>query len=313
MDPPRPNGGALPERKKRIRQQSLAMRHSPAGPSSSDRSVSFEITVAVLVAAAMHAFWNTLVKTSADRLVDLASLNLCAGLIGLALVPFVGFPGTESLPYLAGTIICHAGYYTFLVLSYSVGGLSVVYPIARGASPLVIASLSAVLIGEPIEPGQILGVGLLVLGIALIAFGGKPGHVQSRAVVYALATGVSIAAYTLTDGAGARVARTPLSYTAALFALNGLVLIPAVALRRSKPRVDWKRGAVSGALSVGAYGLVIWAMTRANIALVAALRETSVVMAALIGTVFLGEPFGRYRIGASLAVAAGIVLLRLSA
>ncbi|HSF15512.1 MAG TPA: EamA family transporter [Vicinamibacteria bacterium] len=275
--------------------------------------MSFEITVAVLAAAAMHAIWNALVKTSEDRLVDLAALNLTAGLIGLTLVPFVGFPGIESLPYLAGTIICHTGYYIFLVLSYSVGGLSVVYPIARGASPLIIASLSVFLIGEVLEPGQILGIVLLVLGIALIAFSGKPGHFPRRAVAYAIATGVTIAAYTLTDGAGARVARTPLSYTAALFALNGLVLLPVVALRRSNPRVDWKRGAVSGALSIGAYGLVIWAMTRANIALVAALRETSVVMAALIGTAFLGEPFGRYRIGASLAVAAGIILLRLSA
>jgi drug/metabolite transporter (DMT)-like permease len=279
--------------------------------------VSLEVTLVVLLAAAMHAVWNALVKASSDRLVELAALNLAAGLFGLALLPLVGWPGRPAAPFLATTVFCHLGYYTFLLLSYSTGGLSLVYPIARGAAPLIVALLSGVVLGERLAPAQNAGVALIALGILTLAFSGGLRRLHARAVGFSLLTGVTIAAYTFADGSGVRAARTPLSYTACLFAMNGLLLLPPLlVLRRGRAlerlRAQWRTGLVAGALSLGAYGLALWAMTRGTIALVAALRETSVVLAALIGATFLGEPFGRYRVVASLAVASGILVLRVA-
>lgn len=273
--------------------------------------MSLELTLVVLAAAAMHALWNAFVKASGDKLVELAALNFTAGVIGLALVPLAGFPGREAVPYLAGTMICHAGYYTFLILAYDRGGLSLVYPIARGVSPVLVAAFSGSLLGEDVRAGQWAAIALITGGIAALAFVGEREALHGRAVLAALATGLTIAAYTMVDGAGARVARSPLAYIATLFVMNGLILVPVIWLRRPNPRIDWKRGALAGALSIGAYGLAIWAMTRGPIALVAALRETSVVMAALIGSTFLGERFGGVRVAASVSVALGIVALRL--
>jgi drug/metabolite transporter (DMT)-like permease len=279
--------------------------------------MSLEITLLILLAAMMHAAWNALVKASRDPLVELASLNLAGGIVSLPLLPVVGLPGMAALPYLAGNMLCHTAYYTLLLNSYSAGGLSLVYPIARGAAPLLVAAASIPLLGEPLGGRAFLGVVLIAVSIASLAFAGGKRHFRPRAVLLSLATGASIAAYTLVDGAGARTASNAVSYIACLFVLDGFVLLPAVYLRRrgiavERMRARWKTGALSGVLAVTAYGIVVWAMTKAPIALVAALRETSVVVAAILGALFLGESFGRHRILASIGVALGIVLLRLS-
>jgi drug/metabolite transporter (DMT)-like permease len=265
----------------------------------------------------MHAAWNALVKSSRDPLVELATLNLAGGIVSLPLLPIVGFPGLAVLPYLAGNVLCHTAYYTLLLNSYSAGGLSLVYPIARGIAPLLVAFLSLAFLKEPLGGGAILAVMLIAGSITSLAFAGGPRNFRWRAVLLSLATGASIAAYTIVDGAGARKATHAVSYIACLFVLDALVLLPAVYLRRrgvalERMRAHWKTGALSGILAVSAYGIAVWAMTRAPIALVAALRETSVVVAAVLGALLLGEPFGRHRILASIGVAAGIVLLRLS-
>jgi drug/metabolite transporter (DMT)-like permease len=278
--------------------------------------MSLELTVVVLLAALMHAVWNALVKSSSDHLIELAALNLSAGLIALGLLPVVGLPGRASLPYLLGTMCFHSGYYTFLLLSYSAGGLSLVYPIARGASPFLVAAVSGALLGESLGPLQVAGVVLIALSITSLALAGGWRQLSVRAVLFSVATGVMIAGYTLTDGVGARLARTPISYIATLFALNTfplLVVLPLMrrGVARRRMCAQWKTGFLGGVLSIAAYGLVIWAMTRGAIALVAALRETSVVLAAVVGTTLLGEPFGRNRILASTGVALGIIILRL--
>lgn len=278
--------------------------------------MSLEVTAAVLAAALLHAIWNALVKSSPDRLVELAALNLAAGLVAFASLPSVGLPGPEAVPYLAGSMIFHLGYYGCLLLSYSAGGLSLVYPIARGAAPLLVAAVSGLWLSEPLRPLQYAGVVLIALSIGSLAVAGGWRQLSPRAVLSSLATGVMIAGYTLTDGVGARSARTPSSYIAALFTLNALpVLISLLVFRRGvasqRLRAQWKTGVLGGVLSLAAYGLAIWAMTRGAIALVAALRETSVILAAVIGTTLLGEPFGRQRVVASAGVALGIVLLRL--
>jgi drug/metabolite transporter (DMT)-like permease len=279
--------------------------------------VSLGITLLILLAAVMHAAWNALVKSSRDPLVELATLNLAGGIVSLPLIPALGLPGLAVLPYLAGNVLCHTAYYTLLLNSYSAGGLSLVYPIARGVAPLLVAFLSLAFLKEPLGGRALLAVALIAGSIASLAFAGGLRNFRWRAVLLSLATGASIAAYTIVDGAGARKATNAISYIACLFVLDGFVLLPAVYLRRrgvalERMRTHWKTGALSGVLAVSAYGIAVWAMTRAPIALVAALRETSVVVAAFLGALLLGEPFGRHRILASVGVAAGIVLLRLS-
>jgi drug/metabolite transporter (DMT)-like permease len=279
--------------------------------------VSLELTLLILLAAMMHAVWNALVKASRDPLVELATLNLAGGAVSLPLLPVVGLPGSAAAPYLAGNVLCHTAYYTLLLNSYSAGGLSLVYPIARGVAPLLVALSSIPLLGETLGARAFSGVVLIAVSIASLAFAGGRRHFHPRAVVLSLATGASIAAYTLVDGSGARQASSPLSYIACLFVLDAFVLLPALYLRRrgaalERMRAHWKTGSLSGILAVAAYGIAVWAMTRAPIALVAALRETSVVAAAILGAVLLGEPFGRHRVLASIGVALGIALLRLS-
>jgi drug/metabolite transporter (DMT)-like permease len=279
--------------------------------------VSLGVTLLVLFAAFMHAVWNAIVKASEDSLVQLATLNAATALIAAALLPVVGLPGWASLPYLAGNAACQSAYYVFLLSSYSAGGLSLVYPIARGSAPLLVALASAVFLGETLSGKHLLGVGLITASILSLAFSGGRTQVRPRAILFSLATGASIAAYTFIDGAGARAAESPFAYIVALFLINGVLLLPALWTRRrgvavARMRSHWKTGALSGALSFGAYGIAVWAMTRAPIALVAALRETSVIVAALLGAVFLGEPFGRHRIPAALGVALGIAVLRLA-
>ncbi len=279
--------------------------------------MSLGITLLILLAAVMHALWNALVKASRDPLVELATLNLAGAVASLPFLPVLGLPGLAVVPYLAGNVLCHTAYYTLLLNSYSAGGLSLVYPIARGVAPLLVAAASIAFLNEPLRGKALLAVVVIAASIASLAFSGGRRNFRPRAVVLALATGASIAAYTLVDGVGARKATNPISYIASLFVLDGFVLLPAVYLRRrgvalERLRAHVRTGALSGVLAVSAYGIAVWAMTRAPIALVAALRETSVVVAAMLGALFLGEPFGRHRVLASIGVASGIVLLRLS-
>jgi drug/metabolite transporter (DMT)-like permease len=242
-------------------------------------------------------------------------LNLAGGAAGLALLPVAGFPGWPAAPYLALNLVFQSAYYAFLLRSYSAGALSLVYPVARGSAPLLVAASSALVLRESIGLTGWTGVALVAVSIASLALSGGARALASRAILFSLATGVSIAGYTLVDGAGARLSTSPFSYIACMFVGNAFLLLPALrVLRRGVVRermaLVMRRGIFAGALSFTAYGIAVWAMTRAPIAAVAALRETSVVFAALIGALFLGEPFGPFRIAAAIGVAAGVALLR---
>lgn len=269
----------------------------------------------VLVAAVLHAWWNALIKIEGDRLPAAALIAFSASVMAAAALPFVPLPLPASWSYIATTQALYLGYWLFLIQAYEHGDLGHVYPIARGAAPLIIIAVTVVFVGEHLGAGQIGAVIIIAAGIASLAFtGASPVHGVARPLLYALGTGLFIAAYSIVDGLGARLAGNPHSYVLWAFALHGIpITLIAVAKRRKAAlafaRARWKPGVLAGALCLSSYWLVVWAFTLGPIAPVAALREVSVIFAAIFGAVFLKERFGRRRIAAAAAVALGVVLL----
>ncbi|MDX2315719.1 MAG: EamA family transporter [Gammaproteobacteria bacterium] len=277
-----------------------------------------EAAALVLVAAFLHASWNALVKAGHDRLMVLAVANATGVVISVMLSPFVLLPLPASWPFLLGSIILHTGYYFFLIRAYRVGDLSHVYPMARGLSPMLVALLAAVFANEIPTPWGMFGVVLACAGIISLAFeSGPPWRGDARPVIYAVGTAVFIAAYTLMDGMGVRRAGDPFSYIVWLMLLDGIPIIAFTAFVRRHQLIasiggNWRAGCTSGVLQFGAYALIIWAMSLGAMASVSALRETSVIFAAIIGVVVLKERVGALRIAAAILVALGIVLMRIA-
>ena len=270
----------------------------------------------VLLAAVLHATWNALLKGGRDRLATFVLLDLTGVVLCVLAVPLLPGPAPASWGFIALSTLIHTGYKLLLIESYRTGGdLSQVYPLARGSAPLLVAGFAGVVVGERLGPLRLAGVLVVCLGLVLLV--GVTGTVLAahrRAIGFALATGVSIAAYTVADGLGVRRSGSAVGYIAWLFLAEGLPLpvYAATSGRRHLKaglRANLARGLVCGVLALAAYGLVIWAQTRGALAVVAALRETSVVIAALIGTVVFGERFGYRRTVAAAVVTAGIVLL----
>ena len=270
----------------------------------------------VLLAAVLHASWNALVKHG-DALMRMALVNAMASLCALPLLLAVAVPARASWPYLLASVIVHQGYYAFLVLGYQVGDLSQIYPIARGSAPLLVAVGAFTFAGETLSVPGMVAVLLICAAILSLAFGGGPQRGSGAPVLFALATGITIAGYTLLDGLGGRLAGDVRGYIAWLFVLEGIPLTLFALMRRRQRfwpavRSDLLTGALGGAFAFTAYGVVIWAMTLTPMTYVSALRETSVILAALIGTRLLREPLGARRIGAATVVTLGVVLLQVS-
>lgn len=272
----------------------------------------------VLAAALLHAVWNALVKVNGDRLVIVAVIMSSQALICLFLLPFAGLPAVDAWPYLLGSAVLHNAYCLFLVTAYRYGDLSHVYPIARGSAPLIVAVVSAVVVGEYLSRQAALAVLLVTLGVMSLALTrGASGLREARAVLFALGTGVFIASYTVVDGMGARTNGDAHVYTCWLLALHGIpfaVLTVWLRKRRvvSQVRRVWRVGLSAGIASMVAYWIVIWAMTLAPFALVSALRETSVVFAVLFGVVFLKERLDVARLASIAATLVGTVMLKTS-
>lgn len=270
---------------------------------------------AILLAALLHALWNALAKRQAEGRVSVLLVSLCSGLFAAPFLPLVGLPVSAEYPWLALSILLHCGYCLFLGRAYRLGEFGQIYPLARGSAPLVTLLLGALLLGE--VPGGLAVAGALVLvsGVLLMAWRGgiRLAPAALRAV---LITALFTAAYTLSDGAGARSAGAPVRYTLWLFALTALMM-PLLMRWQSRTAwraldlAAWRTGALGGALSLLAYGIVIWAMTQAPIGLVAALRESSVLFAVLLSWCWLGEKLGRVRLWAALVILCGILLIRL--
>ena len=272
---------------------------------------------AVLFGAACHAGWNAFLKIRLEPFSAMALIAIMSALVVLPVLPFVGIPRAAAWPWIIGSVIFHLGYFIGLTEAYRTGDMGQVYPIARGSAPLMTAVASTIFVGETIGLRGWLGILILVGGVFLLSLrGGRDLHFDKRAVAFALFTAVTICGYSIVDGIGARTAQNAHVYTVWLFLLDGLMMLVFVLLRRGVGVLGdftqvWKGGLIGGALSLAAYWIAIWAMTVAPIALVAALRETSVLFAAVIAVVVLKEPLQRPRIIAALMIVCGLVLIRL--
>jgi len=277
--------------------------------------MTFEVTLLVLAAAVMHASWNALIKAGNDKAVMQCLVMFFAGVPAALLLPFVPLPAPASWPFLALSLAVHAVYYVTLINAYRYGALSQVYPIARGTAPLMIALGAWAFAGEAMSGLEWIGIAIACAGImSLAAPGGLPRDEEIKAIGFALATAITIALYSLADGIGVRRAETAISYIMWLLALDSIpVLLAGLWLRRGRIAASFRPhlvpAAAGGLLSALGYGIVIWAMERAPLAHVSALRETSVVLAAVIGATLMGEGFGRRRILAAVLVAGGNALL----
>jgi drug/metabolite transporter (DMT)-like permease len=276
------------------------------------------VFTAVLFAAACHAGWNATIKRTLDPLATTVLISIGAALVSLAALPFVGLPKAAAWPWVIASVLVHLVYFAALIESYRAGDMGQVYPIARGTAPLMTATMTTLFVGEQLGLLGWLGIVLLAAGVLLLSLrGGRDlASLNRRAVGFALFTAVTVCAYSLVDGIGARLAGSANAYSVALFVGIGPVMV-AYALFRSGQSVFpvmarfWKTGLTGGTLQLGSYGIAIWAMTLAPIAIVAALRETSVLFGALIAVLFLKEPLRLSRIVAALMIVAGLVAIRL--
>jgi drug/metabolite transporter (DMT)-like permease len=278
--------------------------------------VTLSITALVLLAALLHASWNAMVKSGGTPEYSIASYRLVSAICCLPLLLLVPLPLIESWPMLLASVIIHTLYYFTLSRSYRSGDLSQVYPLFRGLAPVLVVLGAALLAGELLPPGAMLGIGLVSAGLISITFaGGTVGKIPPLALRWGLATSVLIASYTVADGMGVRAAGNPFSYILWLFVFEPVPIGLWLLLRE---RAGWfgylraKPGKITlGALAAAiAYAMVIYAMGVAPMAMVSSLRETSVIFAALIGTLMFREPFGRQRIIAAILVCLGVVLIK---
>ena len=277
------------------------------------------VFVAVLFAAACHAGWNASIKRGHDPLASTVAISLGAALVSLVVMPFAGLPAAAAWPWVIASIAIHLFYFAALIESYRAGDMGQVYPIARGSAPLMTATVTTALVGEHLGIAGWLGIVLLAAGVLMLSLrGGRDlARLNHRAIGFALFTAVMVCAYSVVDGVGARLAGSANAYSVTLFIGIGPVMaLYAVARKGDGALGDARRlsrtGLAGGALQLGSYGIAIWAMTVAPIAIVAALRETSVLFGALIAVVVLKEPLRAGRLMAALLIVSGLVLIRLA-
>jgi drug/metabolite transporter (DMT)-like permease len=276
------------------------------------------VFLAVLFAALCHAGWNALIKVGLDPLSTTTLISLGSGLVALFFLPVVGLPASAAWPWIVASVVIHLFYFAALIEAYRTGDLGQVYPIARGAAPLMTATVTTLFVGEKLSLVGWGGIVALVAGVFLLsAHGGRDlTKIDRRAVGFALLTALTVCAYSVVDGIGGRLAGDPHAYSAWLFVGIAVVMLPYALWRDGRDVIPvmqtyWRRGLAGGALQLLSYGIAIWAMTLAPIAIVATLRETSVLFGAVIAVVVLKEPLRAIRIVAALLIVCGLVLIRL--
>ena len=278
-------------------------------------TLSWAVVGAVLFGALLHASWNALVKSSSDKDLDMAVIHLIGSFLGIPLVALAGWPVAAAWPYIAASVVVHIGYYLALTGAYRHGELGLTYPLMRGVAPLLVALSATFTLGETLSPlawAGVLGIscGVLVLGLNAHALK------VPKAVGFALTNAVIIAIYTVIDGLGVRASGNALQYVATLFLLDGWPFALLMFATRGRAvgiyaRHRWPVATLGACASLGSYGIALWAMTRAPVATVAALRETSVLFAVLLGAWFLKEAFTPRRVLGACVIVAGVMALRL--
>ena len=281
----------------------------------------WDVVLVVLFAALLHAGWNALVKSSPDKALDTAALHVMGALIVVPILAVTGLPPAAAWPFLVASMLIHVGYYVSLTGAYEHGDLGLTYPLMRGLGPMLVALSSGLLIGERLSAAAWMGAGGICAGVLLLGLS-RQALARPKALAFAGANATAIAMYTVVDGLGVRAATQAgghaLQYVATLFLLNGWPFTALVVRRRGAgvAMAYLRRRAVVAALgataSLAAYGIALWAMTRAPVAVVAALRETSVLFAALMGTWLLREVFTLRRALGTVVILAGVVALRVA-
>lgn len=277
--------------------------------------MSLTVFFAVLGAALLHASWNGIIKFGESKVSAMLIMTLFQGGFGLCIAMTQAMPNAPLWPWLAASGVFHAAYKVFLTFAYEHGDLSRVYPIARGSAPVVVLAFSALFLADELGSSEIVGILILGLGITLMSRGALLSGESRKLVPLALGSAVATAGYSIVDGMGARVGGNAVQFVAWLFVLDALMFTPVLLMLRGTKvlvalRRAWMLGAVAAAGSYGAYAIAVWAMTVAPIALVAALRETSILFAVLIGWILFGEPMDRLKATAAAAIATGVAVTR---
>ena len=278
--------------------------------------MTLSVFIAVLFAAILHASWNAIIKFGEDKLQGMVLLSIAHGVIGLFMLILSPLPNITAWPWLIASVGFHLWYKLFLTSAYERGDLSRVYPIARGAAPLLVLFLSSIFIIDTITNKDIFAVIAIGVGIFILGIGVFKNKETVALLPFALCSAIGTAGYSITDGLGARAAGDVTSYIGWLFFLDTVVFILYAFFRKGlnilpKKSSVWVLGLIAGSASVLAYWIAVWAMTIAPIALVAALRETSVLFAVLIGVFFFKDSMGKSKIIASLIIVIGIIISRL--
>lgn len=269
----------------------------------------------VLFAAALHATWNAIVKGSTDKLLTTVLVTGAAGLVAIVALPWIRQPAAASWPFILASSLLQVLYFVLVARTYQVADMSLTYPLMRGTAPILVALVSAFGLDATLTARMCIGVAVICLGILSMALGARGK--DRRGVTLALINAVVIAGYTLVDGIGVRRSGAPAAYTLWIF-LVGAVPLAAWALRARRAalaqylRTNWHFGLIGGIGTVASYGLALWAMSLAPIAVVAALRETSIVFGTVISGVVLGERIGPARYAAACTIALGAAVLRLA-
>lgn len=276
--------------------------------------MSLDVLLLVLLGALLHAGWNALVKSGADKALDASLVAAGAAACSIPFIPFLPMPGSAALPFLVLSAVLQFTYFRLVAAAYTVGDIGLVYPIMRGVAPLIVAASSNLFLGETLSPAAIAGIAIISSGILTLALEARSGG--RRPILLALANSVVIAGYTFVDGVGARLSTSPISYTLWMSLLPPLMLFSWAFYQRgwqpvaTHVRRHWFRGLAGGAGSILSYGLALWAMTKVPVAVVAALRETSILFAIVISVVILNEKASLWRYLAGGVIALGVLIMR---
>jgi drug/metabolite transporter (DMT)-like permease len=274
-----------------------------------------DVILLVLFGALLHATWNAIIKAGTDKSLDAALISAGGAVAALPFLAFLPLPNAAAWPFIGVSAILQFAYFQLIAGAYRAGDIGLVYPLMRGCAPLLIAATSSFVLGETLSGGALIGTMTICAGILTLAFEAR--HGSRHAIMLALINACVIATYTYVDGIGARISGNAISYTLWMSLLPPVLLFAWAISRRGARvvaihvRVHWWRGLIGGSGSIASYGLALWAMTKAPVATVAALRETSILFALVISVVVLKERASPWRYLAGVIIAMGGLILKL--